>query len=942
MLAHCNSTGGWDKLILIFWFGFCSITMTAQDNSLRGASLISDTLSNGITYFIQSNSKPSKRVELRLAVKSGSMQESENQRGLAHFVEHMAFNGTTHFKKNELITYLESTGMRFGPDLNAYTSFDETVYLLQIKTNTASALDSGMLILTDWASGISLDHEEVDKERGVILSEWRTRLNVNQRQRDAVRNLLYPGSRYVNRLPIGDTAIIRNAPVSALTDYYATWYRPDRMAVVAVGDIDPQEAESLIKTYFGSISSDSGPLPEMDRSIAMPTGFSFEVLTDPEAAFTEIEWYLPLFSDSLAKKTKRSEYLHTLFNRMMGARLYEIQQTNPTFTFGTSARNRGLGKKFYYLISALTASDQLQAGFQTVLEETFRVSQDGFLPGELDRKKKELLERLALDATEANQRTSSRLAAEYVNHFLNQVPLQSPTDRLIEATAIMDSISLDDVNKLLPGWLAGKESILIIKAPAAHSDHLPDKDEVWNWITQSANKAYEPYREKINEGALFSTTLRAKKAQKIRAHPQLDVHEYRLPNAVRLIVKPTALQNDEILMSAFSPGGHSVYSNDLYQQAASASSLIDQSGLADFSATELAKKLAGRSISISPFIGEWHEGFSGRTTKADVELLLQLIHLYVTQPRQDGQVLQTYLAQQRGVLENLTKNPYYQFGETSFAVRYGNHPRRGIPKLQALEKLSMDTMYAIFRERLGDLTDFTFVFVGNIDLATFPDLVATYIGGLPASGHSENWKDTGTRLVPGKIDTVLTGGSAPKAIVEINWHNDFVYDSESRLAYQAMLSILRVRLRERMREELGGVYGTSVRGTILPFPTPNFRTSIRFDCDQGMLDTLLSTIYDEIFTLQESEIANQYLLNFQAAQWQAFQEGQEKNSFWLGQITTRFRQQIPLRGLHPAVFAHYLYSLTAKDIQAAARDYFPSDNVIQLVLLPAGASVEGY
>jgi len=923
------------RLITLLLLLGATFQLNAQ---IRDSLVRHDTLPNGLTYYVRANDLPSGRAELRLIVRAGSLQEDDDQRGLAHFVEHMAFNGTRQFPKNELIDYLESTGMRFGPDLNAYTSFEETVYMLEVRTDPVGKLDTGLAILKEWADGVVFDTEEIEKERGVVLSEWRTRLNADQRQRQKIIPFLYGDSRYAERLPIGNPDLLENTPPAAIIRYYEEWYRPDLMSVVAVGDFDPASVEHSIRSLFSSMETPKTPTAAINTQVPETDTFQYLIAADEEAPFVQVEWYRPLPKQSLSDSAAfRQKLMHALFNRLMGARMYEMQQSmsEPPFTFASSLISRGLGEQPQYLLSAFVSPEQLIPGFQTVLETTMQVRQHGFVASELARKKEELLVRYEQAAQEENSQRSATLAAQLVHHALTGAPFLTSRQSLEQVREMVPTISLADVNALLPNWWSEPGSYLVLKVPDRLADQMPSAQDWQELIQATERQFYATYQDLASDEPLFRKELPELTATLTFRDTSLGVYEYRLPNGIRLVVRPTDFKQDEVLMAGFSPGGHSVYSDDEYPNASTAAAIVDQSGVAHLSITELTKKLTSSTVSVAPYIGEWHEGFNGSASPRDLEELLQLVHLYATEPRQDTRVLSSYRTRQRSILENILDNPYYFFGEASFQIRYGNHPRRGIPTLEQLEALDLDRMLEIYRERFSDFSDFTFVFVGNLDMETFPDLAATYLGSLPASRRDEGWRDTGTRLVPGVIDSTIVGGQAPKAIVEINFHGDMRYTSDQRYLYNSMLSLVRIRLRERLREEMGGVYGVRVSGTILPIPEPNYRTAIRFDADPEEVDTLIQLLYEEIRQLQSEPVPAEYLQKITETQRQSQEEARATNGYWLGQLATRYRNHIPLRGMQPAVFEHFVHSLTAKDLQVAAQRYFDWNNYIQLVLQPA-------
>lgn len=923
------------RIILLLPF-FWPLLVAAQQPLPVDPLIRSGTLDNGLRYFIRPNDEPANRVELRLIVRAGALQEADDQRGLAHFVEHMAFNGTTHFAKNELIDFLESTGMRFGPDLNAYTSFEETVYRLQVRSDSAAYLEKGLLILEDWASGIRFTPAEVEKERGVVISEWRSRLSPEQRQQQQIFPVLYQDSRYAERLPIGDPAIIESAPVATLRRFYEDWYRPDLMTLVVVGDIDPVAIEREITRRFADLNSPIDPPGRVTYTVPDYDTLRYVQATDLEAAFTEVKLYLPQPAAE-GKDSLRNEITTLLVNRMLGARLYELQQQpNPPFTFATSALTGSLDRRQAYLVSAFSSPEQIEDGFRTVLQATLQARQHGFLASELDRKKQELRTRLEKAAREESSVKSGTYANRIVQHVLNDAPLLTNRQRYHLYDSLLQTITLEEINAQLPSWWDAGGRTIVVTAPAAATAQLPGRD-AWAQLIKTAEKqTYPSYTEMRITEPLFDQELPAVSWQRTYYDSTLGIEEYQFANGVRLILKATNFKEGEILLSAFSPGGHSVYPDSLYQAASIAANIVASSGVGPYDESTLTKFLSDKNVSVGPYITELYEGFGGQTTPEELELMLQLIYLYATEPRRSEDALQSYQARQVPVLENLFANPYYSFGDFSFRVRYGDHPRRGIPRPEEVAALRMDDIWRIYQDRFRDAGDFTFVLVGNIDPQQDLPLLARYLGNLPVTSRRESWQNTGARLVPGVIDTTLVAGQASKVLVEINFHGDMVYSAAERFAYNSLLEVARIRLRERLREDLGGVYGVRVNGTALAYPTPNFRTAIRFDAQPVQLDTLLTTLYEEIRLLQEEDVDDTYVQKIQETYRQERRKNQRENRYWLGQLTTRYRNHIPLDGMKDVVFNSYVAGLTPKSIREAAHRYFDWRSRVQLVLMPEG------
>lgn len=918
-----------------------SFAVTAFAQPGAGALPVDSTirigsLPNGMKYYIRQNAKPEQRAELRLVVRAGSLQEDDGQEGLAHFVEHMAFNGSRHFSKNELIDYLERTGARFGPDLNAYTSFEETVYLLQVRTDSLALLEKGLLILEDWAGGLAFEPEEIDKERGVVLSEWRTRLSPEQRLQQKYFPVLYKDSRYARRMPIGDPEVILNAGYDTIRQFYDDWYRPGLMAVVAVGDFDTEWMEQQIISRFSSLINpdearplESYPVPGHEETL-------FAIATDAEAPFTQAQ----LIYKHPRQKTSdvdgyRRQLARSLYNRMLNARLQEIQlQANPPFTFAYSGYGSDLGELDTYTIYAFTKEGGALEGMGAVLKETRRVLLHGFTPTELERKKADMLEEARRAYRERDKIESGVFAARCAYHFLNGSPLLSAEQQLRLYETLLPAMSLDDINPLPKAWLRPQNRVAIITGPEKEGAPLPSEPELKAFLDSMDKLPLGPYTDKVNDAPLISAQLEPRPIQSARRLEALGLTELRFPNGVSAYLKPTDFQNDEILMSAFSPGGHSVFDDEAYPSASNATAIISQSGLGAFSLTELEKKLAGINAGASPFISELYEGISGSCSPEHLETMLQLTYLYFTAPRRDETALQSFLARQRPIFENMMANPYYYFADIKNRLKYRGHPRRQITTLEGLEKISLDEVMRCYQDRFADAGDFTFLFVGNFDVDAIQPLLMKYLGNLPAEGREESWKDVGAVLVA-RADTIVVRGQAPKALVELTYHGDFHYaDPQARYDFYSMASALRIRLREAMREDKGGVYGVSLNGVLLPFPRPEYRLTLSFNSEPERARELIETAKAEIRRMQQEGPAAGLLDKVREMQRQNHIKGLKENDFWLGQLSSRLQNGIPLEGILMEHYESYIGKLNEQNVTLAARQYFREEQLIEMVLMP--------
>ncbi len=898
----------------------------------------SGQLDNGLTYLLIRNDRPDDRAELRLAVRAGSLQEDPDQLGIAHFVEHMAFNGSEHFKKNELIEYLESVGTRFGPDLNAYTSFGETVYILQARTDSLALLERGLLILEDWAGGVSFEPEEIDKERGVVVSEWRTRLSPDQRLQQQYFPILYQNSRFAERLPIGEPEVIQNANYSTVRRYYEDWYRPDLMAVVAVGDFDLDWMEKEVRQRFSSLIAPPNPRERKSYTVPGHPGTRFAIFSDKEAAFTRANIYFKHPEQPLETLADYRLYLaRSLYNRMLNARLFELQQrmADPPFTFAYSGYGGDVGDRDVYTVSTFTAQGKVTEGLEAVLTETYRAFQHGFTPSELERAKSQMLSAAESAARELDKQESGRLAGGLVAHYLDEAPMPDPRQRFELYQALLPTIALDDIDPLPAQWLTEDNRTVVVTGPDKEDVPLPSREELLALLRAVEEAELEPYVDKVSQAPLLSADLSPVPVVDRTEIEDLGVTEVRLANGLRVVLKPTDFKNDEIRMSAFSPGGHSLYPDPLYESASTAAALVNLGGIGSFDLPALEKKLAGRQVSVGPYISELYEGLSGNSSVDDVETLLQLTYLYFTQPRKDSIALESFLNRQRSIVENMFANPYYYYAAIRSQIQYGDHPRRQMTTMDDLEKISLEDAFMVYKDRFADASDFTFVFVGSFSVDAILPLLQTYLGNLPVIEREESWRDVGAYLTGGVVDTMLVRGQAPKAIVDLLFHGPFDYaERQNRYNFYSMIDLMRIKLREAMREDQGGVYGVRLSGTASQNPRPMYRISLSFNSDPSEVDTLVQVALDVIARIKAEGPEEADLQKVKETQRQNRIEGLKENGFWLGQLTARYREGLSLDGIKLGTYEQYIDGLSAQAVQEAARKYFNLDQYMKLVLMP--------
>jgi len=892
---------------------------------------------NGLRYYIRPNKKPEKRAELRLVVKAGSILEDDDQQGLAHFVEHMAFNGTKNFPKHELIEFIESLGMRFGADINAYTSFDETVYMLQVPTDKPETMDRALQVLEDWAHNVSFDPAEIEKERGVVLEEWRSGRGAGARMREKIFPIMFKGSRYANRLPIGTPEIIQTGKPERIKQFYRDWYRPDLMAVVAVGDFDKAAVEKLVTSHFASIpaAKDSRPRQTYDVPDRADTGFA--ISTDKETTTTsiEVDTLLPARPQG-SVGVYRQKTVDRLFAGMLNARFSELaQKPDAPFVFGFGARGSFLARtKEIAFLSALVKQDNVEGALRALLTEAERVARFGFTETELARQKVNVLrnyERLALEKDNA---MSAPKADEYIRNFLQGETLPSADDEYALHQRFVPEITLAEINKLAREWfpVSTRNRLVILTAPQKSGLVIPDEAKLAAIIKEPPPADLKPYVDTVGNAALLEALPAPGKIVDTKTVANVGLTMWELSNGVKVVLKPTTFRNDEILFRASSPGGTSLASDADYIPASTATQVITAGGLAKFSAIDLGKMLTGKVASASPFIGELEEGLSGSSSRKDLETMFQLIYLRFTQPRADPNAFAVQATQARTFMSNQSVVPEFAFFDALTTTRYQNHPRRRISTAETVDQWNLEKSLAFYKDRFADASDFTFYFVGSFDETTIKPLVERYLGTLPSLGRKESWKDVGVTTPSGIVEKRVEKGIEPKSRAAIVFSGPFVFDQPRRVAIRAMSEILQTRLLEVIREELGGTYSITAGFSYQKYPKPEYSISIQFGSAPERTEDLIKRVFEEIERLKKDGPTEKQLNDEKEALLREFETNSKQNGYLLSQISLRFYNNEDPAGVW--MVPDFYRKLDAATIQEAAKLYLNTQSYVKVTLFP--------
>ncbi len=891
-------------------------------------------LSNGLTYYIRKNSKPEGRVELRLAVNAGSVLEDDDQQGLAHFVEHMAFNGTKNFAKNDLVKYLQSVGVKFGPEINAYTSFDETVYMLTLPTDSIHILEKGFQIMEDWAHNLSFDDAEIDKERGVIVEEWRLGQGPFQRMRDKYLPLVFKGSKFAERLPIGKKEIIEGASYDKVKRFYSDWYRPDLMAFVVVGDIDPDAMEKMIRDHFDNLQAPSSPRLRERYTIPDQPGTTAMVTSDKEAPYTLVQVICktnPLIQ--VYQKDFRTALITQLVTSMLNQRLEELkEQANPPLLYSAVQYGSiGTREKSGLQLAGLVSETGLDNGLKALIEESERAAQYGFTAGELDRQKKQFFASYENAYNERDKTESEQLAAEYIRNYLTDEPIPGIEFEFNFVKTYLDSVSLDEVNQLAQKMIKKDDRVVIVMAPQKEGIALPDDSQLLATVEAISQTKLEPYKDKITGSELMSEKPKAGKIMLSKKNEALGVIEMTLSNGAKVILKNTDFKNDEIIFRASSPGGYSIYDLPDYQSALYASDVIDASGIADYSPNDLSKLLAGKNLSIAPYIGAYFEGINGSAAPRDLESMMQLVYLSFTSPRKDSALFSSFVAKQKGVIKNLLSDPENYFSDQYTRIKTQNNPRADvIPTEKDIDQINLGRVFEIYQDRFADASDFTFFIVGSFKTDSIKPLIETYLASLPSTRRTETWKDMGIRPPAKKVDKSVYMGSDQKSMVAMYLETPEPWDPLQDHIFESLAQLLNIRYVEKLREEMSGVYGMGIRINLVKIPYNHLEVTLNIPCSPENTEKLTQAALDEIISIQKNGAPDEYVNKVKEAQRRDWEKNLKENGFWMRALMDIYR--LNDTGL---ITRHddRVNAITSANLQAAARK-IDLKKYVRVVLYP--------
>ena len=894
-------------------------------------------LANGLTYYIHKNALPAKKIQLRLVVNAGSVLETPDQQGLAHFMEHMNFNGLKHFPKNELVSYLQSIGVEFGADLNAYTSFDETVYILPIPADDSAKIEKGFTILEDWAFNALLDTAEINKERGVVLEESRLSKGAGARMQKQYFPILFNGSAYSNRLPIGKDSILQNFKPSSLISFYKTWYRPNLMSVVVVGDIDPAAAEKLIVRHFAGYKNPAKIVPR-PAIIPIPErkGNKSIVVTDKEQPYNILQVinYVEKAPTVTTWGDYRNNIVEGLFNQMVSQRFSEIaQQPNAPFLAAGATFSDFIRGYNSFLSYAVLGDKPAQPAIRALESVTESVKKFGFLPAELERAKVNVLNGAERANKDKDKTQSDRFVDAYVSNFLSGDPIIGIENRYQYLKSELSKITVEEINALAKRTETQQGFFTMLMAAEKSKSSLPSADSLIYYVTAARAIPAQPYQEKVLAKTLIDRMPVAGKIVQESKDAALGTTNLTLSNGITVTLKPTDFKNDEIQMDSWRWGGHHVYPIADKMNAEKAATLVQSMGVKDFSPTDLRKFLAGKTVQVTPYISADDEGIEGRSSVKDLETFFQLVHIYFTQPRKDAALFQNYVSSQKSIMENMKSIPQAYFSDTLSKVVYNNHPYTPIMETAAsFDQLNLDRSMAIYKEVFSNADGLHFTFVGNIDVDKIKQYITTYLGSLPGSPTKHNYKDVGLRPAKGPLNVDVKKGAEKQSLVVMQYSGEMAYNKETDLQIAMLSEVMNIKIIEKLREEMGGIYGGGMRGGLSKRPYEQYDISVSFPCGPENVDKLVTAFLGIVKDVSDKGIEEKDMAKVKETLKKQYEVQIKNNDYWLNSLSKSFIDQTDPSWI--LAYPGKVEGVTAAQLQQLCKKLMDTPNYIKAVLYP--------
>lgn len=929
-------------IVLLINVLFLSGMMFAQDIDLTkkvpfDSEIRTGKLENGMTYYLKHNEEPKERASFYMVQNVGALLENDDQNGLAHFLEHMAFNGTKNFEGKGILNFLEKNGVAFGRNINAYTSFAETVYnLSDVPTTKPGLVDSCLLVLHDWSDYLLLTDEEIDAERGVISEEWRTRRNAAFRIQRQMFPVLFKGSKYAVRDVIGDLDVIKNFKYETIRNFYHDWYRTDLQAIVVVGDVDLDVLEAKVKELFSEIKAVENPRQREGYKVPEHDETYYVLATDKEAAQSSISIYTVIENKDEQEKTlndMRDSYITDLYNTMLRLRISElIQKGTPPFIQGQSGYSGFVRSYDAYAVSVTAKPNQEDVALESILTETERVKRYGFTPTELERAKTNLLTQMESAYKQKDKISNDRHAREIQQHFLTNAPTPGFDFEMDFVQKILPGITAEEVSAKAKEWLSDKNKTIIVSGPSEGVKHLT-KAEVMAIIEKVEKEKIAPYVDEAAAASLISKGLKGSKIIFSKKLSAFDAVEWKLANHVKVVYRYADYEKDDVSLSSFSLGGSSLFPDNYVPSAMMANQFINAYGVGDFDAIGLQKMLTGKKVTVNPNIGDLTEGINGTSTPKDVETMLQLVYLYFESPRFDSNAHQALKGRYAAYMSNLANDPQKIMSDSMSMILTDYSPRTRIVDAKFFDDVDMNKIEEMYKDRIKDASDFTFFIVGNVDEAKLKPLVEKYLGSLTDIDRDETWKDNHVNAPEGRTEKEIEITMAtPKSNVNVIYENKMDYKQRNILGLAVIKSILDLRYTETIREEEGGSYGVGVRVSTEHYPESKASLSMFFDCDPAKANHLKTILYQEIDKIIKNGPSAIDLDKSVKNMLKTREQSKLHNKYWMDVLKDYYYDGININD--PANYEDILNSFTIKDIQEIAKTFFKKADEIDVIFKP--------
>ncbi|MBD1362674.1 insulinase family protein [Mucilaginibacter sp. ZT4R22] len=908
---------------------------TAQSSEIPlDAAVRTGKLKNGFTYYIRHNATPKNRAQFYLVNKVGSVLENDDQLGLAHFVEHMTFNGSRNFPKNTMMNYLQTAGVRFGADVNAYTGYDETVYQLPLPTDSKELVDKGLQIVHDWAQSATLDPVEIDKERGVILEEKRLGKGASDRLQQQYYPLLFNHSRYAARNPIGTDAILKSFKPAIIKQFYHDWYRPDLQALIIVGDIDAAAMEKKVKALFDDLKNPVAKKKRVAYAIPLTGKNQFIALTDKETTSTTAEIVIkhkaPVMSTTADYKGLLTRQL---FNSMIASRFAELsRQPDPDYLSANSGIRDFLGGLDTYRATVVVKPGELKKGFMAMWYETERLRALGFSADELDRAKQNLKEQMENIYREKDKNPSGNYVQEYLSHFLKNEAAPGIEGEYKLMNRYLPLIQLDDMNTLIGSYLKDNNRDMIITAPADAQKDLPNQAEMERWIAEVRSMPVQAFSvQKLSSALLAAEPVAGKVVTEVTDSKE-GITTLTLSNGVKIIIKPTTFKNNQIIFRGFSPGGTSLYEDKDYPSAANAASIIAAAGVGNLNATELDRFVADKELEVRPYIAERFQGITGGSSVKDFEVAMSLVYAYLTQPQKDSSLYKTMMERSRARYDKRANDPGSVFNDTVSAVLGNKNIRRTGPSIKKLDMVNLDRAYQIYKERFSNAGNMTFVFTGSIDIAAAKPVFEKYLGSLPRTPIADKARDLDIDIPAGSISKTVYKGREAKASVLLVYSGKYDYNDRNNILFDALRETLNIRLLETLREQESGVYSPRVELSTTQYPKGRFSLTIQFGCAPANVDKLIATAKAEVTALANNGPRPEIIRKWQAEWVRQRELDVNENAWWLSYLVEKLQSGGKLDGYANDLII--VKETTPAAIQDIAHQQLLNGNLIKMILVP--------